>query len=112
VAAGRSWNLAKAAQLIRKDDRPHRWVALQLDKRALGLFWAGLGYSSIAVICWSLRPATSNPARPWWVPVTPEALLRLVLDLEAERAVAARNLSRINPRFGTQQTLLDPPRSQ
>ena len=34
VAAGRSWSLAKAAQLIRNDARPHRWVALQLDKRA------------------------------------------------------------------------------
>ena len=43
VAAGRSWSLAKAIQLIRNDARPHRWVALQMDKRAWGLFWAGGG---------------------------------------------------------------------
>jgi hypothetical protein len=43
VAAGRSWSLAMAAQLICNDARPHRWVALQLDKRAWGLFWAGGG---------------------------------------------------------------------
>jgi hypothetical protein len=43
VAAGRSWSLAKAAQLIRNDARPHRWVALELNKRAWGLFWAGGG---------------------------------------------------------------------
>jgi len=43
VAAGRSWTLAKAAQLIRNDARPHRWVALELNKRAWGLFWAGGG---------------------------------------------------------------------
>ena len=43
VAEGRSWSLAKAAQLIRNDDRPHRWVALQMDNRAWGLFWAGGG---------------------------------------------------------------------
>lgn len=46
VAAGRSWTLAKAAQLIRTDARPHRWVALQMDKRAWGLFWAGGGCSA------------------------------------------------------------------
>ena len=43
VAQGRSWSLAKAAQLIRNDVRPHRWVALQMDNRAWGLFWAGGG---------------------------------------------------------------------
>jgi hypothetical protein len=34
VAAGRNWSLAKAAQLMRNDARPHRWVALQLNKQA------------------------------------------------------------------------------
>ncbi len=43
LAAGRSWSLARAAQLIRNDVRPHRWVALQQDRRAWGLFWAGGG---------------------------------------------------------------------
>jgi hypothetical protein len=35
--------MAKAVQLIRSDARSRRWVALQLDKRAWGLFWAGGG---------------------------------------------------------------------
>lgn len=43
VAAGRSWSLSKASQLIRNDARPHRWVALRLNKHACGLFWAGGG---------------------------------------------------------------------
>jgi len=87
VAAGRSWSLAKAAQLIRNDARPHRWVALQLDKRAWGLFWAGGGLQH----CRELLAAHVSEAEACsaLVPVTPEALLRLVLDLEAERAVAA-----------------------
>ena len=87
VAAGRSWSLAKAAQLIRNDARPHRWVALQLDKRAWGLFWAGGGLQH----CRELLAAQVSEAEACsaLVPVTPEALLRLVLDLEAERAVAA-----------------------
>jgi len=58
VAQGRSWSLAKAAQLIRNDARPHRWVALQLDNRAWGLFWAGGGPS---------RSRTPKPA-PLWCP--------------------------------------------
>jgi len=87
VAAGRSWSLAKAAQLIRNDARPHRWVALQLDKRAWGLFWAGGGLQH----CRELLAAQVSEAEACsaLVPVTPEALLRLVLDLEAERAVAS-----------------------
>lgn len=36
VAAAGSWRLAKAVQLIRQDARPHRLVALQLDRRAWG----------------------------------------------------------------------------
>jgi hypothetical protein len=87
VAAGRSWSLAKAAQLIRNDARPHRWVALQLDKRAWGLFWAGGGLQH----CRQLLAAQVSEAEACsaLVPDTPEALLRLVLDLEAERAVAS-----------------------
>jgi len=87
VAAGRSWSLAKAAQLIRNDARPHRWVGLQLDKRAWGLFWAGGGLQ----YCRELLAAQVSEAEACsaLVPVTPEALLRLVLDLEAERAVAS-----------------------
>ena len=38
IAAARSWSMAKAAQLIRNDARPDRWVALQQDRRAWGLF--------------------------------------------------------------------------
>ena len=87
MAAGRSWSLAKAAQLIRNDARPHRWVALQLDKRAWGLFWAGGGLQH----CRELLAAQVSEVEACsvLVPVTPEALLRLVLDLEAERAVAS-----------------------
>jgi hypothetical protein len=80
LAAGRSWSLAKATQLIRNDARPHRWVALQQNKHSWGLFWAGGGLQrcrelladqvSEAEACTALVPATS------------EALLRLVLDLE------------------------------
>lgn len=82
VAAGRSWSLAKAAQLIRNDARPHRWVALQLDKRAWGLFWAGGGLQH----CRDLLVAQAGNAESSsaLVPATPEALLRLVLDLEGE----------------------------
>jgi hypothetical protein len=87
VAAGRSWSLAKAAQLIRNDARPHRWVALQLDKRAWGLFWAGGGLQH----CRELLVAQAGNAESSsaLVPATPEALLRLRLDLEAGRAVAS-----------------------
>ena len=87
LAAGRSWSLAKAAQLIRNDARPHRWVALQQDRRAWGLFWAGGGLQH----CRELLAAqageaatASGPMSSALVPVTPEALMRLVLDLEPE----------------------------
>jgi hypothetical protein len=84
VAAGRSWSLAKAAQLIRNDARPHRWVALQFDKHAWGLFWAGGGLQH----CRDLLAAQVSDAEvsSALVPVTPEALLRLVLDLEAQES--------------------------
>ena len=82
VGAGRSWSLAKAAQLIRNDARPHRWVALQLNKHAWGLFWAGGGLQHCRALLAeriSKEEATSSAI----VPATPEALLRLVLDLQS-----------------------------
>jgi hypothetical protein len=93
LAAGRSWSLAKAAQLIRNDVRPHRWVALQQDRRAWGLFWAGGGLQH----CRELLAAQASGTEPSsaqdssaLVPVTPEALLRVLLDLEAEQPIADR----------------------
>jgi hypothetical protein len=82
VAAGRSWSLAKAAQLIRNDARPQRWVALHFDKHAWGLFWVGGGLQH----CRDVLAAQAGAAEPGsaLVPVTPEALLRLVLDLNTE----------------------------
>jgi hypothetical protein len=82
VAAGRNWTLAKAAQLIRNDARPHRWVALELNKRAWGLFWAGGGIQRCREV---LAERISKPeACSALVPATPEALLRLMLDLEPQ----------------------------
>lgn len=80
LAAGRSWSLAKAAQLIRNDARPHRWVALQQDRRAWGLFWAGGGLQH----CRELLLAQASGAEPSsaLVPVNPEALMQLVMDLD------------------------------
>jgi hypothetical protein len=50
VAAGRSWSLAKAAQLIRNDARPQR---------------SGLvAVCSTAGICWQLRPVRQSRGRP------------------------------------------------
>ena len=88
LAAGRSWTLAKAAQLIRNDARPHRWVALELNKHAWGLFWAGGGLQRCRELL--AKQTREAPARSALVPATPEALLRLVLDLEPKaQAVAA-----------------------
>jgi hypothetical protein len=86
VAAGRNWTLAKAAQLIRNDARPHRWVALELNKRAWGLFWAGGGLQR----CRELLAERVGEAEACsaLVPATPEALLRLVVDLETETPAA------------------------
>ena len=87
VAAGRSWTLAKAAQLIRNDARPYRWVALEMNKRAWGLFWAGGGIQR----CRELLAERSSEAETGsaLVPATPEALLRLMLDLESQGRTAA-----------------------
>ena len=83
VAAGRSWSLAKAAQLIRNDARPHRWVALQLNKQAWGLFWAGGGVQRCReLLSQKIPPSDISNAL---VPASPEALLRLVLDLGADQ---------------------------
>ena len=80
VAQGRSWSLAKAAQLIRNDARPHRWVALQQDKRAWGLFWAGGGLQR----CRELLAERVNDAEACsaLVPVSAERVLELVLSQE------------------------------
>ena len=79
LASGRNWTLAKAAQLIRNDARPHRWVALQLDRRAWGLFWAGGGLQRCRDLL--VDQGTAADTSSALVPATPEALLRLVLDL-------------------------------
>jgi hypothetical protein len=94
VAAGRNWTMAKAAQLIRNDARPHRWVALELNKRAWGLFWAGGGLQR----CRELLAERAGEAEisSALVPATPEALLRLVLDLEPEPQ-AGISASGLNP---------------
>ena len=88
VATGRNWTLAKAAQLIRNDARPHRWAALELNKRAWGLFWAGGGLQR----CRELLAERVGEAEACsaLVPATPEALLRLVLDLDPEAPANAR----------------------
>jgi hypothetical protein len=87
VAAGRSWSLAKAAQLVRLDARPERWVVLQRDNRAWGLFWAGGGLHRCRQeqLESSGSPALSSAI----VPVSPEAVLRLVLNLDAGATAAA-----------------------
>ncbi|QVV67985.1 hypothetical protein [Synechococcus sp. LA31] len=85
VAAGRSWTLAKAAQLIRNDARPHRWVALELNKRAWGLFWAGGGIQRCREVL--AERISETEACSALVPATPEALLRLMLDLEPQGQV-------------------------
>jgi hypothetical protein len=82
VAAGRNWSIAKAAQLIRNDVRPHRWVALQVDKYAWGLFWAGGGLQRCRELLEKEATVTDNKSA--LVPASPEALLRLVLDLRTD----------------------------
>jgi hypothetical protein len=80
LAAGRNWSIAKAAQLIRNDVRPKRWVALQVDKYAWGLFWAGGGLQRCRELLEKEATVTDNKLA--LVPASPEALLRLVLDLQ------------------------------
>jgi hypothetical protein len=88
VAAGRSWTLAKAAQLIRNDARPHRWVALELNKRAWGLFWAGGGIQRCREVL--AERISETEACSALVPATPEALLRLMLDLKPQGRATGR----------------------
>ena len=80
VTSGRTWTMAKAAQLIRNDARPSRWVALQFDKSAWGLFWAGGGLHR----CRELLTDRLNNSDGCTdlVPATPEALLIRLLELE------------------------------
>jgi len=80
LAAGRNWSIAKAAQLIRNDARPKRWVALQVDKYAWGLFWAGGGLQRCRELLEKDAITINNQSA--LVPASPEALLRLVLDLQ------------------------------
>jgi len=82
LAAGRNWSIAKAAQLIRNDARPKRWVALQVDKYAWGLFWAGGGLQRCRELLEKDAITTDNQSA--LVPASPEALLRLVLDLHTD----------------------------
>ncbi|MCP9795244.1 hypothetical protein [Synechococcus lacustris] len=86
VAAGRNWSIAKAAQLIRNDARPNRWVALQVDKYAWGLFWAGGGLQHCRELL--AKEATASENQSALVPANPETLLRLILDLHADANVS------------------------
>ena len=104
VAAGRNWTLAKAAQLIRNDARPHRWVAVELNKRAWGLFWAGGGLQRCREVL--AERVSEAEACSALVPVTPEALLRLVLDLEPEAQATSRR--RAWRRSATPETGISP----
>ncbi|CAK6689048.1 hypothetical protein BBFGKLBO_00537 [Synechococcus sp. CBW1107] len=95
VAAGRSWSLAKAAQLAQLDARPERWVVLQRNNRAWGLFWAGGGLHRCRqeLLETSQSPALSSAI----VPVTPEAVLRLVLNLDVEDTSSAKTFQANEP---------------
>ena len=78
VAKGQSWSLAKAAQLIRNDARPYRWVALQMNNRAWGLFWAGGGLQRCREqLAAEMGHAEASSAL---VPVSAERVLDLVLS--------------------------------
>jgi hypothetical protein len=97
VAQGLSWSLAKAAQLIRNDARPHRWVALQLDNRAWGLFWAGGGLQRCReLLAERVQDAEACSAL---VPVTADRVLELVLSGEQHSPTTPGH----TPRAGTQR---------
>lgn len=88
VAEGRSWSLAKAAQLIRNDARPHRWVALQMHNRAWGLFWAGGGLQRCREeLAPKLGYAEASSAL---VPVSAEQVLDLVLSSDRSTSIPGR----------------------
>ena len=92
LAAGRSWSLAKATQLIRNDARPHRWVALQQNKHAWGLFWAGGGLQRCRELL--ADQVSEAEACTALVPATPEALLKLLLELDPPAKTTAERSSR------------------
>jgi hypothetical protein len=100
VVAGRSWTLAKAAQLIRNDARPHRWVVLELNQRAWGLFWAGGGLQRCRELL--ADRVTEAEACSALVPATPEALLRLMVELapQGNRTSSAQSWSASTPPAG------------
>ena len=78
IAEARSWSLVRAAQLIRNDARPNRWVALHQDNRAWGLFWAGGGLQLCREhLAAGTRESDSCSAL---VPVNAEQILALVLN--------------------------------
>jgi hypothetical protein len=79
VGQGRTWSLAKACQLVRNDEKPHRWVVLHRHRKAWGLFWAGGG---LGLCSNELGKQMGTEVAGAIVPATPEALLRLVLALE------------------------------
>ncbi len=95
VAAGRSWSVAKACQLVRNDARPERWVVLQRDNRAWGLFWAGGGLHRCRQVL--LDSSGSPELSSAIVPVTPEAVLRLVLNLETNDTAPAEAIPAVLP---------------
>jgi hypothetical protein len=95
VAVGRNWTLAKAAQLIRNDARPHRWVALELNKRAWGLFWAGGGLQRCRELL--AKRVSEAEACSALVPATSEVLLGLILDLEPKAQAATAHGKPVEP---------------
>jgi len=92
IAAGRSWSLAKATQLIRNDARQHRWVALQQNKHAWGLFWAGGGLQRCRELL--ADQVSEAEACTALVPATPEAMLKLLLELDPPAKATAEHSSR------------------
>ncbi|MFO8237184.1 MAG: hypothetical protein R6U00_02805, partial [Prochlorococcaceae cyanobacterium] len=74
--------------------------ALQQVRRAWGLFWAGGGLQHCRVLLVAQAgeaETASGPMTSALVPVTPEALLRVLLDLEAEQPRAGRRPGTIRP---------------
>ncbi len=95
VAAGRSWSLAKAAQLVRHDAKPERWVVLQRNNRAWGLIWAGGGTPSL--------PAGTAGDRA----IASTELCRRSGDAASGAAAGPQSASGVNaPREGTPSRLL------
>lgn len=66
--------------LVRNDRRPHRWVVLHKHKKAWGLFWADGGLNQCRDKLTKLKGAEAETSAI--VPVTPEALLQLILSLD------------------------------